>query len=133
MASVSDLVALSRNQSGIADLPGGGTHTGGNTIVSALAGILGIKTPQKKKKEEDNLKLQQDRASMYRTLRLAGYDPKTAHEAVVNDNAFPGQPGGQTLDEVKAQGEQEMQKLDMERKGLVNEKIKNKQKSCKKK
>lgn len=46
-----------------------------------------------KMKQEEQMKKQQNRADMYKTLRAAGYAPNKAYEAVISDG-FPNEAGG---------------------------------------
>jgi hypothetical protein len=67
----------------------------------SLTNLLGVlKTMQIEK--DDRIKKKQEavakKADMYKTLREAGYDPKSAYEAVIKGN-FPTEAGEETLKE----------------------------------
>lgn len=71
-----------------------------NDPLNRIARVLQTITAQEQEKEkrrQEKLKAQYD---MYNTLRNSGYDPKAAHNAVMNSK-FPSQPGGTTLKEEK--------------------------------
>jgi hypothetical protein len=62
--------------------------------------VSGLQEYQKQQQQKDErVKFQGD---LYNSLRDAGYDPKSAHDAVQKWE-FPSQPGGQTLKEKQAE------------------------------
>lgn len=71
-----------------------------NRMAQVLGDILQVEM-EKENKRQEKLKKQFD---MYKVLRDAGYDAKSAHEAV-QKNQFPDAPGGESLDDEKKRSE----------------------------
>lgn len=71
-----------------------------NRMATVLNQVMQQQQEQQKKQQEKLAK----QFDMYKVLREAGYDPKAAHRAVMN-NQFPDQPGGLSIEEQKKQAD----------------------------
>jgi hypothetical protein len=78
--------------------------------IGKVIDLISNKLGDNEKKKQQKFK---DATDMYKTLRQAGYDPKSAFEAV-QSGKFPDQPGDLSLDEKKDQASLEKTKADTE-------------------
>jgi hypothetical protein len=107
MASIKEMIDLANFQAGPGRLTT--THEGGSGAVGAIMSVL----KGQKLQQDETIKKQQDqmkhRADMYKTLREAGYDPKSAYESVMK-NQLAG-PGGEDAALIKDPKEKILAKI----------------------
>ena len=118
------VMAGSKPKTILADDSGGGSAPGffdtsqGGNMLRALEEYQ-VRTQMQAEKE---MKKVSNRADMYKTLRDSGYEPRSAYDAVLN-NEFPKEPGGKSGKEDKDEAVVGKLKAQTEREEATTKKI----------